>query len=102
MKQRLKIMLLSFVLLGCSMNPVSVVKDLLTDDGGMHVETEVVAGDKTEEINTEIGATSMQAEVITNIQETSPWVLILLVLGWFLPGPGAMWKGIMSLVGGKT
>ena len=92
MLKSLKVMLLSCVLLACSANPVGLITDVLKPDKGIHVETEVVAGDKQESV--EVGNTLQEAQTITNINEVPMGVMFLLALGWFLPGPDAVFRGI--------
>lgn len=72
---------------------------------GISVDTEIVAGDK--DINTEVNAnketTTNTADAITqtynNVNEQYPWwVIALLILGWVLPSPRRMWRGLVSLL----
>ena len=84
------------------MNPLSMAKDILMPSkAGLSVELETVVGDKQEAVNTQIGNTSdtkQEAETINNqtINETDYFMLILLVLGWVLPTPSNMWKGLTA------
>ena len=72
---------------------------------GISVDTEIVAGDK--EINTEVSGkketTNNTADAITqtynSVNEQYPWwVIALLILGWVLPSPSHMWRGLTSLL----
>lgn len=85
------------------MNPLSMAKDILMPSkAGLSVELETVIGDKQETINTQIGNksnTKQEAETINNqtINETDYVMLFLLVLGWVLPTPSNMWKGLTAM-----
>lgn len=73
--------------------------------GGISVETEIVAGDKEEQINSEVVG---KKEVTTNTadsivqtynianREYPFWVVALLILGWVLPTPSQIIKNISS------
>tara|TARA_R110000772_G_scaffold144025_1_gene253572 strand:- start:1071 stop:1331 length:261 start_codon:yes stop_codon:yes gene_type:complete len=70
---------------------------------GVAVDAELTVGDKKEEINTEIGGTvnnsAQSAKTIENHINNIPFtVLLLLVLGWLLPSPNEMWKGLKGMV----
>jgi len=73
---------------------------------GIDVDTELTVGDKKKGVNTEVSGkkeeTHNTADSIVNTynqirEDTSPWVLILLVLGWILPSPASMWGGVLKL-----
>ena len=72
---------------------------------GISVDTEVVAGDKNQsvEVNGKKDTTHNTADTIANtyqtVNEQYPWwVVALLILGWVLPSPSQMWKGMGSLL----
>ena len=88
-------MLLSLTVAGCS--TLGIAKDLFMPSKGMEIDTELVVGDKEESNEARIGD-NQQAELIQNIQEIPWWILVMACLGWFLPGPGAMWKGFLQLI----
>ena len=99
------VLLIVITLQACAgLNPISAVTDLLNPNKpSIAVETEIVAGDKEEAVNTQIGTTSnstQAAEVINNktINETDPFLLIMLVLGWILPSPMEIWKGLTGVL----
>ena len=94
----LKALVLAILLTSCS--PMSVL-DLISPSKGVEVNSEIVVGDKQEENVIEVGAVEQEAGVINNIQETSPWFLLLFALGWILPGPAGIWKGVMQLRSSK-
>lgn len=88
----LALLLSSLTLVGCSSLAgiaVPVLKGVMGEDKGLEVDTELVIGDKTQEVDIQLGS-NMTAEVINNIQNIPPFVLILLVMGWVLPTPAAM------------
>ena len=82
--------------------------DFIKPSDGISVDTEIVAGDKSEEIAT--GAVVGKKETTNNtadainqtfnsVNEQYPWwVVVLLILGWVLPSPSQMWKGLVSLL----
>ena len=81
--------------------------DYFKPSSGLSVDTEIVVGDKEEEINTEVVGnkeiTHNTADTIANTYQTmneqAPWwVMILLILGWLLPMPSQMWRGLVSLL----
>ena len=82
--------------------------DFVKPSGGIQTEIEVVAGDKNQEVATGavIGTKETNnntADAITqtynNVNEAYPWwVVALLILGWVLPSPSQMWKGMVSLL----
>ena len=80
------------------MNPVSVVADLLNPNKpSLEIGVEAVAGDKKEEVNTQVGdKNNQQAEVINNTSSYDPLMLLLLILGWVLPSPSEMWRGLTN------
>lgn len=57
------------------------------------INTELVVGDKKQEVNTAIG--NQKANTIVNKTEAPPWLMILAAVGWFLPSPQGllrMWR----------
>ena len=86
-------------MLGCT--PFDVAKSLLDPSSGPSLD--VTVGDKEESVVGQVGDSSeIEAESITggvnttNIQETPPWVILLLIIGWVLPGPREMYNEIRS------
>ena len=70
---------------------------------GIAVDAELTVGDKNEEINTEVGRNTnnmkYQAEEVSNVfTNISPLFLLLLILGWLLPSPNEIWKGLKGMV----
>lgn len=70
---------------------------LIKPNDGLQVDTEIVAGDKEEKLDAQLGnkqevtADRIEGGVNTNnITNISPLVLILLLLGWMLPTPSRM------------
>lgn len=99
------LIVLVVLLQGCAaLNPIKAVTDLLNPNKpSLSVDTEFVIGDKQETVNTQVGSTSstkQEAEVINNkiINETDPFMLILLIFGWILPSPMEIWRGIKGLL----
>ena len=99
MKKMAAIVLISLLPLGCnSLNPIGAVADLINPNKpSIGVEVEAIIGDKKEEVNTQVGNTNNQkAEVINNTSTYDPMILLLLIMGWVLPTPQGMWKGLIS------
>lgn len=92
----IKVIILSLFLTGCSMMDVV---DLIKPSSGLSVDTEIVAGDKKQEVRTEIGAetNTYTAETIVNNVTSSAnigWIIFGIV-GLMLPTPTRMyylWK----------
>ena len=101
----IRVLLLVFLLSGCTaLKGIMTGANLLAPaSNGISVDAELTVGDKQEEINTEIGrnTTSMEysAEEVSNqITNISPMFLFLLILGWLLPSPNEIWKGLKGMV----
>ena len=105
----IKAWLLVAVLLlsGCSANPYTAAVDMLT--GGskgpsldVSYESEKTKGDKHEdnEINVGQSETKQTATTIINNQEIPVEFLLLCVIGWLLPSPNEMWRGLKDTVKG--
>lgn len=67
------------------------------------IDAEVTVGKKQEEVNTEVGRSvsntnQAASEIENNINNVPFLFLILLVLGWLLPSPNEMWKGLKGMV----
>ena len=74
----------------------------LTEKASNGIEAEVTVGKKEEKQQIEVGNTEnkneQKAEEIVNyVDNIPPMVLFFLVLGWLLPSPGEIWKGVLSL-----
>lgn len=80
--------------------------DVVKPSAGIDVSSEIVAGDKEQNYaaDVEIGGTSNTADTIS-IQNTDEgpnfWFMLLFAMGWLLPGPGAIWRGLLNLFGRK-
>jgi hypothetical protein len=91
----MKVLLLTLFLTACSATPVGLVKDLLIDDPGIEVNTELVVGDKEQEL--QVGD-NQTADSIVNNYESPPFELIALAcLGWLLPTPAGMVRGVRNM-----
>lgn len=102
----MKILPLVFVVFLAACNPLG----LLTG-GGPNVAANVQAGkENTQQVvanqtTTEVGRdytvkeTPIEAETIekVTIQQTPVWMILLLILGWLLPSPNEIARGIRSL-----
>ena len=93
----------SLLLLLVACTPFDVAKSLLDPSSGPSLEVDTTVGDKEESVVGQVGDSSeIEAESITggvnttNIQETPPWVILLLIIGWVLPGPREMYNEIRS------
>lgn len=90
--------LVLLLLASCSTNPAKIAKGLLTDDGGLDIDTELTVGDKREVVDTDITTGGIQkASVINNEEGVPAFFMILMALGWLLPSPGEIWRGLTSL-----
>lgn len=91
------------LLVGCGKGPLS----LLTG-GGPNVAANVQAGKENSqavvsqttrnEAGRDVNTAQVQADTAeVTIQETPPWVVLLLILGWLLPSPNEIGRWITSL-----
>lgn len=92
----LLILCLSFIT-GCSSLAGAAASSML---GGSapSLDAELVVGQKTTDYNGKIGD-DITAEVINNIQDIPTSFLLIAILGWILPSPIEIWKGIWSNIG---
>ena len=76
------------------------VWDLVKPSNGIEASAEVVVGDKNQALNAEVSGTKNTAEQISiqNIEEVPLSFMILAMLGWLLPSPGAIWRGLLQLL----
>lgn len=90
----MKAVLLALFLTGCS--TLGMLKP-----GGPAVNANAQIGaENTQQVvasqeNTEISAASV---VQNEIQDIPPWVMLLLILGWVLPSPSEIWKGLLKSI----
>jgi len=94
------VFLLSVGIQACS------VWDIIKPSSGISVDTEIVAGDKQEEINTEVvgskATTNNTADAITQTYNTINesmewWIWVLMIVGWMTPTPSKMWGAFINL-----
>lgn len=96
------VMLLGLLLGGCTaLQGMMKGADLLAPAKN-GVEAELTVGKKEEAINTEVGNdrsvnTYSAKDFNQEITNISPLVLVLLVLGWLLPSPNEMARGIKNM-----
>ena len=97
-------------LAGCGSLPLGML------GGGPNVAANVQAGRENRqtavgfEERVEAGRDVIQKEVETgqvdsltiNNEEIPPWVLLVALLGWLLPSPGEIGRGLYRLLGGKS
>lgn len=97
MRRGLIVLLLVFVT-GCSTLGVGkAVVGALGGGSGPSLDVETTLGDKTQEVNTEIGDDIQQeAHVINNVRELDPFLLLLAIAGWLAPTPGQCWRYLTS------
>ena len=89
------LILMSLFLMSCSSTPIGMVKDLFVDDPGLEVNTELIVGDKEQEL--QVGD-NQTAQSIVNHYEAPPIELIALAcLGWLLPTPAGMYRGLRKM-----
>jgi len=95
MKLRLKIMLISFVLLVCSCSPLDVIKSVVNPGKGIAVDTEIVAGDKHQEV--QVGDDVVAETIVYNENNAPIWLVLIACAGWLLPTPMGMYRGIRTM-----
>lgn len=100
----MKVIILGLVMLltaSCSTTGLGLVKSALLggDKGGLEIDTELIAGNKEELIQTEVQLGGRyQAQVINNKDKIPFTFMLLMVLGWLLPSPAEIWKGIKNIL----
>ena len=77
---------------------------LIPNPPSLGVETTL--GDKNQSVVGEVGDRVDAKEIrgginTTNIEEAPLELIVLLILGWLLPSPSEMWRGLMRLLGRK-
>ena len=94
------------ILLWMTLSSCMVWDMIKPDSSGLSVDTTIVAGDQANANTANIGTetTSNTADAINqtynNVNEQYPWwVVLLLIMGWVMPSPSEMWKGILKLFG---
>ena len=97
MLKGLNILLLTGFLTACTWSDLI---GMVTPSSGGGIDTELVIGDKSQEVNTEIGAetTNQQAEsIVNNIVNEQPvgWIIFAMIC-LILPTPQSMWKAWRS------
>ena len=102
----MRIWILALVLLTSSCS----VWDFIKPSSGISVDTEIVAGDKQEAINTEISGkketTNNTADTISQTYNTVNesmdwWIWMLMIVGWITPTPTRMWGAFINLFRSK-
>lgn len=101
MKRLVIILLLSVLASSCSL--WDMASGVLKPTPGLSVDTEIVAGDKKEEVNTDVTGekTVNTAENITyNITEDNVdyTLFIVALIGWIAPSPRQIWLSIKQWV----
>ena len=68
-------------------------------DGGADVNTNAQVGaENTQQIVANQETITAQSVVQQEIQDIPPWVMILLILGWLLPSPQEIFKGLLYFI----
>lgn len=98
---RLRALVLVFLLsVGTGGCAAKAAWDMIKPSGGLDVSSEVVVGDKNQAVDVGVGGTTNTADSI-NIQNTDEgpgfWFMLLFALGWLLPGPYELMRGIRNL-----
>ena len=87
------------ILSGCSTLGMASAASALTGGGGPSVDAEMTVGDKNQTVDTDFGKKqNQQAEVINNTDETDHILVLIAVIGWLLPGPHEIWRGLTNLL----
>lgn len=105
----IRTLLLLTLLTGCTGLPGALLSTLTNSQPGLAVEAQVgkentkVVG-ISEQVKGDKVTKSVEANNVENInvQQTPVWLYIALILGWMLPSPGEMARGILSLFKRKT
>lgn len=92
----------SLYLAGCStLGPAGALAGAVTGSSVPSIDVEAVAGDKEESYVADIGK-KQQATVINNSETADPYLftfmVLIAVLGWMLPSPGEMWRGLVGIL----
>lgn len=96
---KLAFILCLMTLVGCSsLSAVSFLTGLVGEKPGISVDTELVVGDKKQDVEVQIGTTQSQMAATINNDNAPPVLISLLILGWLLPTPGAMFKWLLGLI----
>ena len=99
----MRYVIFSIVILITACSPLDIARSVLDSNKGPSLEVDTTVGDKEEAVVGQVGDTSeIVSESITGgvhttyIEDTPPWVVLLLILGWLLPSPGSMYNEIKS------
>ena len=100
MKHLRRYLLIIILSSGVGFTTSCTVWDMIKPSSGLSVDTEIVAGDKTQTVHTELGQTSNTADKIqienNNVDYVTLGLLLLSVatgvVGWMLPVPKWMRK----------
>ena len=96
---KLALLLSLMTLVGCSsLNPLAVLTAVIGDKPGLSVDTELVVGDKNQDLEIQVGNVNHQAAKTINNQNAPPILILLLVLGWVLPTPATMIRWMLSKI----
>lgn len=106
---RCYLLCLAFILGGCETLATSAGKALIGagEEGGIEADAEVTIGKKSEDndIKTDVNIGNdnrQEAHQISNTNNRMPLytlLLIVLLAGWAIPGPGEMFRGIKKALG---
>lgn len=104
--KKLYTLLLYTVLTGCAaLGATSVLTDALSPSDGVSVEAQVgkentkqIVGQQNETTN-DVGGDQNTVTVMN--QNIPMWYILLLVLGWMLPSPSAIWEAVSRLFRGR-
>ena len=106
MKMRMILLAMTLTISSCT---ALDILGMFTPSSGLSVDTEIVAGDKSQTVDVtgEKNSTTNTADAITQtyntVNEQYPWwVLALLILGWVLPSPSQMWEQLLKLVNKRS
>lgn len=104
MKTYILLLLMTLSLSGCS--AWGIAKNIISPSDGIQAEVrvaaeandQVIVGDqKDQDIKGEVVEVN-NVETVTNVLDTSPLMLVLLVLGWLLPSPSEIWRGFLNSI----
>lgn len=78
---------------------------MFTPGPSLGVDTEIVAGDKEEKVETNVGdssttLTTQKADTINNVQDIPLMYILLFTLmaGWAIPDPATMGRGFLMMI----
>lgn len=95
---RVIVLILVLLLQGCGTLGAAGTVASLAGGGGPSLDVDATLGDKTQTVDVGKKNTQEAESIVNNVQEIDPLLLMVAVLGWLLPGPGEIWRGLTNLL----